>query len=391
MTLYVYKGLTTTGVLVKGQVSASSTTALNFILKQQDIRLIHCYPKFLQRFLWVQPKPRHEELLEFFHHMSHMMRAGIGLIEALEAYPATPKSKDILEKISLQVQQGFLLSECISLYPSFFNKLTCSLIQIAEKNGDLVSVFEKIRLHLIWKHKVTTQFVAAIRYPFFLLCLTFSAFLFLMGTVAPQLQTFLHELHAELSLGTRILLESIAFFKTYGFWILFFSVLCFLFFYSHFRVHFQEMLYRVPLFGKLFKNFYVAQLSEQISLMMETGIPLMEALQISTHQMQNEFFKSLLTKVISQVQQGSCLSRAFQTTPFFPVFFLHVVRTGESSDTLLESFKNIHLYYSEKTDDNLTRLSEFLHPLCLLFIGAFLIWMVLGIFYPLYESLALVS
>jgi type II secretory pathway component PulF len=391
MTLYVYKGLTTTGTLVKGKVSASSTFALNFILEQQGIRLIHCYPKFLQDFLWVRSKPQHEELLEFFHHMSHMMRAGIGLVEALEAYPTTSNSKNILKKISLQVQQGFLLSECISPYPAFFNKLTCSLIQIAEKNGDLISVFEKIRLHLIWKHKVKTQFVAAIRYPIFLLCLTFFAFLFLMGTVAPQLQSFLQELHAELPLSTRILLESIAFLKVYGFWILFLSFFCFLFFYSHFRVHFQEMLYKVPLFGTLFKNFYLAQLSEQISLMMETGIPLMEALKISTHQMKNEFFKSLLTKVISQVQQGSPLSRAFQATPFFPVFFLHVVRTGESSDTLLESFRNIHLYYSQKTDDHLTHLSEFLHPLCLLFIGAFLIWMVVGIFYPLYESLALVS
>ncbi len=391
MTLYIYKGLTTAGALVRGQLSAPNAHVLNSILEEQGIRLVRCHPKFLQTFLEGWSKPRHEELLEFFHHMSHMVRAGISLVEALEAYPGTSNFKDILKKISLQIQQGFLLSECISPYPAFFNKLTSSLIQIAEKNGDLASVFEKIRLHLIWKHKVTTQFAAAVRYPIFLLCLTFFAFLFLMGTVAPQLQNFLHELHAELPLCTMIFLKSIAFFKAYGFWILFVSCLCFLFVYSHFRLRFQEMLYRVPLFGTLFKNFYMAQLSEQISLMMETGIPLMEALQLSTHQMKNEFFKSLLTKVISQVQQGSCLSQALQTTSFFPIFFLHVVRTGESSDTLLESFRSIHLYYSQKTDDHLTRLSEFLHPLCLLLIGAFLIWMVLGIFYPLYESLALVS
>lgn len=391
MTIYVYKGMTSTGTLVKGELSATGTQTLDFILEQQGIRLIRCYPKFLQDFLWFQSKPTHEELLEFFHHMGHMMRAGVGLVDALESYPAPSKFKDILKKISLQIQQGSLLSECISIHPSLFSKLTCSLIQMAEKNGDLVSIFEKIRTHLIWKHTVTKQFVSAIRYPLFLLCLTFFSFLFLMGTVAPQLQTFLRELQTELPLSTRILLGIIPFLKVYGLWIFLLLFLGFWFFYIHFRLQSQEMFYKIPLFGNLLKNFHLSQFSEQLSLMMEAGIPLMDALQTSTHQIQNEFFNHLLTKTIFQIHQGSSLGDALQTTNFFPNFFLHVVRAGENSDALLESFKNIHLYYSEKTDYTLSRLSELLPPSCLLFIGAFLIWMVLGIFYPLYESLALVS
>ncbi len=391
MTLYIYKGTTSKGTFIRGEITAADALELSLILEQKDIRLVRCYPKAFQVFSALQYNLNHEERLAFFHHMGYMTGAGIGIVQALEDYSAAPKFRGILKDISRQIQEGKLLSQSIKAYPSLFSPLAYSLLQGGEKTGNLSSVFGKIHSYLVWDHKVRTKFLGAIRYPLFLFGITFTAFLFLIESVVPQLQSFLLQLNAELPLSTRILLGSIMFFKSYGLWILLSLSLFFFLFWTFFSPKFQEVLYKLPLFGTLLKNLYLARLSEQISLLMGGGIPLMEALQTSSSQMENEFFKGLLSTVISKVQEGLSLSAALKESGFFPCFFLHLVRAGENSDTLLESFKNIGLYYSQETDRNLERLTETLYPLCLLLIGAFLIWMILGIFYPLYESLSLIS
>ena len=82
----------------------------------------------------------------------------------------------------------------------------------------------------------------------------------------------------------------------------------------------------------------VAFFTRQLSIMLKSGVPPVEALKSQIEQTKNRSFREKILKMAEAVEGGSSLSQAFSLFPkVFSQFYIGVVRSGEASGRVSES------------------------------------------------------
>ena len=75
-----------------------------------------------------------------------------------------------------------------------------------------------------------------------------------------------------------------------------------------------------------------------LAMLLTSGIPILEGLQILSAQSKSKSFQKIITGVAGSVQNGSTLAKALQKYPeAFDPFFIGIISVGENSGTLDES------------------------------------------------------
>ncbi|MGB2961355.1 MAG: type II secretion system F family protein, partial [Candidatus Omnitrophota bacterium] len=91
-------------------------------------------------------------------------------------------------------------------------------------------------------------------------------------------------------------------------------------------------------------------LSRQLATMIDSGIPVVSALDILAEQSDNETLKKTLAEIRDSVNTGSSLSEAMvKHASVFSTFFVSMVKAGESSGTLDDILDRVASYL-EKTN-----------------------------------------
>jgi type IV pilus assembly protein PilC len=82
----------------------------------------------------------------------------------------------------------------------------------------------------------------------------------------------------------------------------------------------------------------VVMFSHQLSVMINTAVPIVQALRILVRQTKNVTFKVILSEIADEVDGGSRLSTAFNKYPqVFSSFFVYMIRSGETTGRLDET------------------------------------------------------
>jgi len=102
-----------------------------------------------------------------------------------------------------------------------------------------------------------------------------------------------------------------------------------------------------------FNTAELARFSQQLSVLIQAGIPLVEALQIMEKQSQKDNVREMLQEVIASVEAGETFSQALQKHPdYFPPLFVHLVRAGETGGVLDSVLNQLVEYYKRRDKIN---------------------------------------
>ncbi len=103
----------------------------------------------------------------------------------------------------------------------------------------------------------------------------------------------------------------------------------------------------------LFKGVKIRDLaifSRQFSVMIEAGIPIVQALEILAEQTENKFFSSVIVAVKTDVEGGKTLAESMEKYPkAFPNLLIQMAAVGETGGALADTLKEVAQYY-EKMD-----------------------------------------
>ena len=103
--------------------------------------------------------------------------------------------------------------------------------------------------------------------------------------------------------------------------------------------------------GKKVKGKELMLFTSQLSLMLETGTSLNRALEIMAPQIQNLYFKKVITETLEHIESGCLFSEALAVYPdVFPPMFISVVKVGESGGLLKEMINQLNDYYKQKEE-----------------------------------------
>ena len=127
----------------------------------------------------------------------------------------------------------------------------------------------------------------------------------------------------------------------------------------------------------------VVAFTQDLSTLLEAGVPLDRALAILINVAQNEKFRAIIRDVLKNVQEGSYLSNALAKYPkVFSSFYVSMVKAGEAGGVLDEVLKRLGAFLESTQDFRDYIKSAMVYPIFLVLVGGISIIVLLTFVMP---------
>ena len=396
MLTYDYSAISAAGAKLRGQLTANNEIELYQRLRENGLELISAKASTAGRFSGLITAPvRNRDILQLFLHLQHLTGAGVPLVESLTDLRDAIEQRrlrDIVTEILRDVSEGRSLSEAFQAHPETFGPVFHALLAAGEASGNLTEAFQQIVRHLKWTEMVTSRIQKAVRYPMVILSVMVALFFFMMLMVVPQVVDFLLGSGQELPLVTQSLIATSAFVQ--DFWWLLIALPLLAWVGRKSAHHLSEDLalrldraaLHLPVAGPLARKIALSRFSHFFATMFRSGVPILECLSTARTVISNRSLSKSLGAVLEDVQQGTPLSRALRNTGEFTSLVVRMVVIGEESGRLSETLENVTEFYDQDVGESVDRMIAMIEPALTLFAGVMMLWIVLGVFGPIYGS-----
>ncbi|MBZ0252196.1 MAG: type II secretion system F family protein, partial [Candidatus Methylomirabilis sp.] len=334
-----------------------------------------------------------EDLLFFTTQLTIMMETGSHLtlcLAGLEEQTENKSLKKAIGRIKEQVKEGRMLSSALADFPDIFDGVYVSMVRAGESGGALYTMLERLTLVLEKRDHLRSSLKSAMRYPMILLGIAGLVMIVMVTFLLPKFKGIFADMGAELPLATRILMGSSDFVLHY--WYVLIGVAGVLAvgavaFYHHpvGRPLVDRLSLRVPAFGEVRRTVYNSIILRLMGTLMESGVPLLEAIQIARGTVTNVLYENLLDRVVHELTEGHTFSSAIAQTDLIPAITKQMIRTGENSGMLGRVMVKIADYYDRMIDSKLDGLGKVLEPVMIVFMGGFVGFIAMSLLLPIFK------
>jgi type II secretory pathway component PulF len=390
-----YKALNQEGERLKGWAQAPTPQALRILLHQQDLTLLS-YWRTSSIKIFKGHSLTHQDMEDLFVHLSALYQAGFPLADCFESYTGPKALSFICQEIARALKGGSTLVETLSSHPKIFDRTCLCVLGAAQKNGALGPAFEQLCAHYKWRKQIGREMKKALLYPLFLMILVSILLGFLMSEVVPQLNSFLSMGGGTPSWSALLLKGLCLHIKEALFWsaafMVFFIAGTVITLHTSAKGTFfiQKFLAQLPLVGPLWQDTHIQRFTQSLSLMIASGVPLLEALQEAALP-RHKTFRHHIDGVIGKIQGGNTLTQALTQERLFPASLLQLCALGEKTGRLDTFLARAAHLLEQDCNRRTQRALGILEPAALILVGGLLVWIVCAFFVPLYEHMALLE
>ncbi|MFH2137143.1 MAG: type II secretion system F family protein [Candidatus Omnitrophota bacterium] len=112
-------------------------------------------------------------------------------------------------------------------------------------------------------------------------------------------------------------------------------------------------------------------LTRQLSILLKSGVPILNGLMILADQAENAYMKSVFTEIYDEIKKGKTLSGALDCYPrLFSPLYVALVRAGEDSGTLEEALLRIASYRYKQEQIISSVKTALTYPILMAIVGA---------------------
>lgn len=332
--------------------------------------------------------------ITFIKNLSVMLKAGLPVAKCLKILSLqTPNKKfaKIIAEVGRSVENGTTLADSISKYPNVFSGIFVSMIRVGELSGNLEQNLLYLSEQMQRDYDLMSKAKGALTYPIIVM-IALGIVGFLMFTfVLPKLTSTFNDLNVQLPLMTRIVMRLVDISAHYGvFLLIVFILLIFAFLYwrktAGGKVVVHKMVLYIPVFSTIVKKINLARFVRIFSSLIKSGMPIVEALEVSSHVVGNIYYQRTIAAAAGKVKIGSPLASGFKKEPkLFPSLVVQMMEVGEESgttDTILEEVAN---FYESEVDQTMKNLSSILEPVIMMVIGAVVGILAVALITPIYN------
>ena len=335
--------------------------------------------------------------LIFFRQLSVILQSGVPLSQGLDLLSENVTNKKFSEciyKISKDLGSGIDLSIAFQNYPRIFDPIIVGLIEAGEAGGILSSVLERIALLLEEQNKLKGQITGALIYPVILLLLALTVSLGLLIFIVPTFEELFDGLGAELPGLTQFMLDLSRIVTSVNFIIIspitiFLLLLFFKQYYStnSGKLQIDSLILKLPLFGDLVLKSELASLSDTFSTLLNSGLPITEALEKCIVSSSNQIIKNVIIKSIKLVKEGQLLSYSFSNSKFMPRLFISMIKIGEETGEMSFMIEKIANFYKREVDEAVSTLTKAMEPAVIFVVAAIVGTIVVALYLPMFSML----
>ncbi len=343
-----------------------------------------------------------KEKAYFFQLLAVMVDAGIPAIQALKMLARRTESerfRRVLNTVAHSVSQGKNLSESMARFPQVFSEVEIGVVKAGEAAGHLDKMLARLAVQLTKSHELQTKLVTASVYPVVVLVVLILAGSGMMIWVIPSLLQLLNEgglKPDQLPFATKLLV-GISYVMSNFWWAILLSIAVIFLFIRYYistedgRYQWDLFKLRIPVVGTLLRKVLILRFVSTLGILIESGLPVVQALTIVATSLSNEIYKLKVFEVIAKVQQGEKISESLMDTPFlFPETIVQMMAVGEQSASIGFITQKVGEQYDMEIDYSLRQVMALIEPLLIVFVGVTVALLALAIMTPIFKLTQLV-
>ncbi|MBI4716616.1 MAG: type II secretion system F family protein [Planctomycetes bacterium] len=396
MAIYRYQARDRSGTSLSGVLAADTPARAREALRRDGVTVMAFQPvRFDRRLLSRAParSRRQERVAELARHLSVLLRAGVSVVESLDVLIRQPQGRlaPVLRDIREKVAGGAALSEALQTQPQWFDDVFCRAVRVGQLSGHLDRALSELSAHLRERTSLRHRLVSALAYPAILTVLAVGIVLFLMSYVIPQLLAVLEASGRPLPTAT-VFLKTISDAIT-GHWMLLMALtatmvagLAAFYRWTPGRRWLHRLQLGLPVVGGLIRKAVIAQFAQMMSLLLRSGIPFVEALQLVRASSAHQVLRGELEAMESAVRRGSDIAPTLARSAIFPPLVAHLIHVGQHAGELTEMLGQIKEGYETEVRLAVSQATAVLEPLLIVVMSAVVGFVVFATMAPILEA-----
>jgi type IV pilus assembly protein PilC len=318
-----------------------------------------------------------EEIMNFSRQMGSFLRAGVPILDSLSVVSeenASKKMKEVLADMQRRLLAGASFGDAIATHTKVFPGYYVAVVRAAELTGQLDDALEQLSTYLEREVEARREIKSSLTYPTIVCILAIAAVIIMSVYVLPKFKSFYSGLGAHLPLPTRMLLDFTNFF-THWYPVIFGSLAALVLIAFGFiggnqgKSRRDQFLLRLPGIGDLVHLIAIERFCRVLAALVQTGVPLPDAVQVSADSTNNRLFQKKLAVVREAMMRGEGLARPISASGLFPPAARQMIRVGESTGSLDVQLRNAATFYERELSFRLKRFTDMFEPAIIVVVG----------------------
>ncbi|HBE67289.1 MAG TPA: type II secretion protein F [Planctomycetaceae bacterium] len=268
-----------------------------------------------------------KHICAFTRQLSILQDAGLPILRSLKILENNCKPgklKNALMDVCDEIEMGSTLSEAMSKCPKVFNRLYVNMIKAGEAGGALETILQRLADFLESSEALKRKVKGALIYPIAVVIIAGLILALIMKFIVPTFKTMFEEFGLDLPPPTQLLIAMSDYIVKYWFLMLLIPFCYFLLTklirkFRHGRMGFDMYMLKLPVFGKLVEKNILARTTRTLGTLVSSGVPILEALNITRETAGNALFERIFNKVTEAIREGEVISKPMRenSTPGF--------------------------------------------------------------------------
>lgn len=334
------------------------------------------------------------ELVAFTRQFATLVDAGMPVIESLDTLIEQVESKSfitVLQEVRTSVSEGGRLDDALAEHPKFFSNLYVNMVYAAQSTGKLGTVLLELADILEERQSLGAELKSAMTYPVLMLIVGLSLVAFLLVSVVPKITEMFADMGQALPDATVFLLNVSNWLQNYGAILLIFIVVFTLGYRAFIKAKpaakkiQDRVILKFPKVGRLFEQVAVVRFTGALSSLLNAGVPMLKALDISAKLTPNAFISEHIANMQVKVREGVPLAKAMKEADCFPSILVNMTRVGESSGRLPQMLNRLYTANNVELKISLKGLTTIIQPVLIMIMGGLIAFIMIAVLLPIFE------
>ena len=336
------------------------------------------------------------DVMMFSKKLETMMKADLPIMDSIQLarrQATKPGMIKLTNSIIEDLNQGRPFSTALEKFPKYFDDSYVNMVKAGESSGTLALFLNKIVSLVEKKLKIIKDIKGALTYPILLLTVALLVTTVMLVKVVPVFEEIYGSLGVPLPAATQKVIAMSNFLTNPsqgGVLVMSIIVIVTTIIFLNKKVYavkkfFHGFSLKIPAFGPLVIKSIYAKLSMVLSNLLTAGVPIIEALEISSRVTNNILVREAIGRIQEEILTGKNLSELFAGEKIFPMEFSEFMKVGERTGSVDEMFNSLATYYEAEVDNAVGALKQFIEPVMIVLIGALIAGLLLTLYQPIFN------
>jgi type IV pilus assembly protein PilC len=393
MPVFLYKAQNTQGNQFDGEIEAKSKDEAESLLRRKHLVVNSLKRKPIEIKIQIGSGIKSKDVSRFTRMFSSMTSAGLPMLQCLnilEEQMENPAMKAVVHKLTMSISGGSSLADALAQHPKVFDKLYCNMVAAGEAGGILDGILSRLADYQEANERLVRKVKKALTYPVMVAVVAVIVVILMLSFVVPTFaQTFM-EAGGELPWPTQVVMNLSDGIRDYAaFWVLgaVAIVVAFKVIMKVPKLHLEwdRMMLKVPKLGDLQVKSAVARFSRTLGTLLNAGVSVTEALQVTAKTSGNLAVESAIMKIAVGLAGGKSIVEPMKETKIFPAMVCQMVGVGEKTGQLGAMLLKVADFYDEEVDAAIDAVTSMMEPLIMIFLGGAVGFLMIAMYMPIFS------